>query len=61
MKYVVVVEAPEYIEVEARSEEQAIEIVKNNVQDARLKAYARFSVCKEIQPVEDKNEERKTH
>lgn len=51
MKYVVVVEAPEYIEVEARSEEQAIEIVKNNVQDARLKAYARFSVCKEIQPV----------
>ena len=54
MKYVVVVEAPEYIEVEARSEEQAIEIVKNNVQDARLKAYARFSVCKEIQPIEDK-------
>lgn len=54
MKYIVIVEAPEYIEVEARSEEQAIEIVKNNIKDERLKAYARFSVCKEIQPVEEK-------
>ena len=54
MKYIVIVEAPEYIEVEARSEEQAIQIVKNNIQDERLKAYARFSVCKEIQPIEEK-------
>lgn len=54
MKYIVVVEAPEYIEVEARSEEKAIEIVKNNIQDERLKAYARFSVCKEIRPIEEK-------
>ena len=54
MKYIVIVEAPEYIEVEARSEEQAIENVKNAIQDERLKAYARFSVCKEIQPIEEK-------
>lgn len=54
MRYIVVVEAPEYIEVEARSEEQAIQIVKNNIQDERLKAYARFSVCKEIRPIEEK-------
>lgn len=54
MKYIVVVEAPEYIEVEARSEEQAIENVKNTIQDERLKAYARFSVCKEIRPIEEK-------
>ena len=54
MKYIVIVEAPEYIEVEARSEEQAIEIVKNSIQDERLKAYARFSVCKEINHVEEK-------
>lgn len=52
MKYIVVVEAPEYIEVEARSEEQAIENVKNSIQDERMKAYARFSVCKEIQPID---------
>ena len=54
MKYIVVVGAPEYSEGEARSEEQAIENVKNAIQDERLKAYARFSVCKEIQPIEDK-------
>lgn len=51
MKYIVVVEAPEYIEIEARSEEQAIEKVKNAIQDERMKAYAKFSVCKEIKPV----------
>lgn len=56
MKYVVEVIVPEYIEVEARSEEQAIERVKNSIQDERLKAYARFSVCKEIQPIEVGNE-----
>lgn len=54
MKYMVEVIVPEYIEVEASSEEQAIQIVKNNIQDERLKAYARFSVCKEIQPIEEK-------
>ena len=48
MKYIVEITAPEYIEVEANSEEQAIEIVKHSIQDARLRSYAKYQVCKEI-------------
>ena len=48
MKYIVEITAPEYMEVDASSEEQAIEKVTNSIQDLRLRAYARFQVCKEI-------------
>ena len=48
MRYIVEVVTPEYVEVDASSEEQAIEKVKNSIQDLRLRAYARFQVCKEI-------------
>lgn len=47
MKYVVEVIVPEYIEVEASSEEQAIEIVKNGIQDPRIRDFAKLQVCKE--------------
>ena len=48
MKYIVEVIAPEYIEVEANSEEQAIEIVKNGIQDPRIRDFAKLQVCKEV-------------
>ena len=48
MKYIVEVTAPEYIEVEANSEEQAIEIVKNGIQDPRVRDFAKLQVCKEV-------------
>ena len=48
MKYIVEVTAPEYIEVEANSEEQAIEIVKNGIQDPRIRDFAKLQVCKEV-------------
>lgn len=48
MKYIVVVEAPEYIEVEANSEEQAIQIVKNSIQDPRVRDFVKIQVCKEV-------------
>lgn len=48
MKYIVEVIVPEYIEVEANSEEQAIEIVKNGIQDPRIRDFAKLQVCKEV-------------
>lgn len=48
MKYIVEVIVPEYIEVEANSEEQAIEIVKNGIQDPRVRDFAKLQVCKEV-------------
>lgn len=48
MKYIVEVTVPEYIEVEANSEEQAIEIVKNGIQDPRVRDFAKLQVCKEV-------------
>lgn len=53
LKYIVEVITPEYIEVEANSEEQAIQIVKNSIPDARLQAYIQLKVCKEVK-LEDK-------
>lgn len=48
MKYIVEVIVPEYIEVEANSEEQAIEIVKNGIQDPRIRDFAKLQVCKKV-------------
>ena len=48
MKYIVEVIVPEYIEIEANSEEQAIELVKNGIQDPRVRDFAKFQVCKEV-------------
>lgn len=39
---------PQYIEVDANSEEQAIQIVKNSIQDPRVRDYIRLQVCKEV-------------
>lgn len=39
---------PQYIEVEASSEEQAIQIVKNSIQDPRVRDYIKLQVCKEV-------------
>ena len=48
LKYIVEVIEPQYIEVEANSEEQAIQIVKNSIQDPRVRDYIRLQVCKEV-------------
>ena len=48
MKYIVEITAPEYIEVEANSEEQAIQIVKNSIQDLRVRDFVKIQVCKEV-------------
>lgn len=48
MRYIVEVMVPEYIEVEASSEQQAIEVVKNGIQDPRIRDFAKLQVCKEI-------------
>lgn len=53
MKYIVEMINPEYIEVDASSEEDAINKVRNSIQDARLQAYVQLKVCKEIK-LEDK-------
>ena len=53
MRYIVELIEPQYIEVEASSEEQAIQIVKNSIPDARLQAYIQLKVCKEVK-LEDK-------
>ena len=53
MKYIVEMINPEYIEVEANSEEDAINKVRNSIQDARLQAYVQLKVCKEVK-LEDK-------
>ena len=47
MRYIVEITIPEYIEVEAPSEEQAIEVAKNSIQDVRIRDYAKYKVCKE--------------
>ena len=48
MRYIVELIEPQYIEVEANSEEQAIQIVKNSIQDPRVRDYIRLQVCKEV-------------
>ena len=48
MKYIVEVIVPEYIEVEASSEQQAIQIIKNSIQDSRVRDFAKLQVCKEV-------------
>ena len=48
MKYIVEVIEPQYIEVDASSEEQAIQIVKNSIQDPRVRDYIKLQVCKEV-------------
>ena len=48
MKYIVEVVEPQYVEVEANSEEQAIQIVKNSIQDLRVRDSVKIQVCKEI-------------
>lgn len=48
MKYIVEIIEPQYIEVEANSEEQALQVVKNSIQDPRIRDYIRLQVCKEV-------------
>lgn len=44
---------PEYVEIDANSEEDAIKKVRDSIQDARLQAYVQLKVCKEVK-LEDK-------
>ena len=53
MKYIIEIINPEYIEVDASSEEDAINKVRSSIQDARLQAYVQLKVCKEVK-LEDK-------
>ena len=39
---------PQYIEVEASSEEQAVQIIKNSIQDLRVRDFVKLQVCKEV-------------
>ena len=48
LKYIVEVIEPQYFEVEASSEEQAIQIVKNSIQDPRVRDFVKIQVCKEV-------------
>lgn len=48
MKFVVKISVPEFVTIEASDEQQAIEIVKNNIQDARIRDYAEIVACKEV-------------
>ena len=48
MKYIVEAVEPQYVEVEANSEEQAIQIVKNSIQDLRVRDFVKIQVCKEV-------------
>ena len=45
---------PQYVEVEASSEEQAIQIVKNSIQDPRVRDFVSVRVVKEIAVNENK-------
>ena len=53
MRYIVEMINPEYIEVDASLEEDAINKVRSSIQDARLQAYVQLKVCKEVK-LEDK-------
>ena len=44
---------PEYIQVDASSEENAINKVRSSIQNARLQAYVQLKVYKEVK-LEDK-------
>ena len=48
MRYIVELIEPQYIEVEAGSEEQALQIVRNSIQDPRVRDYIRLQVCEEV-------------
>ena len=54
MRYIVEMINPEYIEVDASSEEGAINKVRNSIQDARLQAYVQLKVCKEVKLEDNK-------
>ena len=54
LKYIVELVEPQYIEVNANSEEQAIQIVKNSIQDPRVRDYVSVRVVKEIAVNENK-------
>lgn len=41
---------PQYVEVEANSEEQAVELVRNSIEDLRLRDFVRLQVCKIVEP-----------
>lgn len=47
MKYIVEIIEPQYIEVEANSEEQALQVVKNSIQDPRIRDYVELKIVKE--------------
>lgn len=48
MRYIIEVIEPQYIEVEASSEEQAVQIIKNSIQDPRVRDFVRLQVCREV-------------
>lgn len=47
MRYIVEIINPELVEIDANSEEEAIEKIKSTIQDLRLKNFVEIKVCKE--------------
>ena len=47
MKYIIEIINPELVEIDANSEEEAIEKIKSTIQDLRLKNFVEIKVCKE--------------
>lgn len=54
MRYIVELIEPQYIEVEASSEEQALQVVKNSIQDPRVRDYVSVRIVKENAVSENK-------
>lgn len=48
MKFIIEITNPEYVEVDANSEEEAINKVKESIQDKRLQDFITLEVCKEV-------------
>ena len=49
MKYIAEIIEPKYVEIEASSEEEAINKIKNSIQDPRIRDYIIVKICKETQ------------
>ena len=53
MKYIVIIEDPQMVEIEAESEEQAIEQVQKQILAQNPRSIARLSVAREAKIVEN--------
>lgn len=53
-EHIVEVIEPQYIKVNANSEEQSIQIIKNSIQDPRVRDYINLKIVKEPSTSEDK-------